>query len=156
MMKVASVSNIGPFIKYNCVFIVQNQAYPAGYFLQSDTSMFFINNSDQYSSPFPNFYIRFPVSGGIYWQGSFPGDSTIVAGVSGSCKFYNLNYSPCYSTSEMYDLPHNFMSKSMLLTPKVGLVFGSIDFISDTAISNGSSMGVDACEEIYLINYNLE
>jgi hypothetical protein len=150
MLSVISVSSLGPYTQYNCNFIGNGATTPAGYFLQSDTDMYFVNSTPYADfSAFPNFQLKFPVKAGQYWPGAFPGDSTLVEAVVGSEGYYGHTYSPCYLTNESYNLPHNFKVQSMTLTPKVGLVHQSITFNSDTA-------GVQIQQSISLLNYHVE
>ena len=88
---------------------------------------------------------------GSYWQGAFPGDSTLVVGVSDSYSSYGHTYGPCYHTNESYNLPHNFKAESMILTPKIGVIYQSIDFNSDTAEG-----GAQVQQSLNLINYHVQ
>jgi hypothetical protein len=157
MLSVISMSDSGAYIKYNCNFIGNGTTAPAGYFLISDTSMSFTNAFEPYYSGFQNFYLKFPVATGQYWQGSFPGDSIVVISVVNSYSAYGHTYSPCYYTKEAYDLPHNFKVSSMIYTPKVGLIEGAINFISDTADRSPSySGGVQIQQSILLLDYHVQ
>jgi hypothetical protein len=148
ILRVDSILNAGPYTKYVCNYVEGNTLTPAGYFLLSDTSMYFIQPYG-YFTAFPSFELKFPVAAGQYWQGSFPGDSIIVTSVVNSYSTYGHTYGPCYYTKEAYDLPHNFKVSNMILTPKVGLIEGAINFSSDTA-------GVQIQQSINLINYHIE
>ena len=159
ILKVSSMVNASPYMQYNCDFTGNGTSAPAGYFLLSDTSLSFINVSAQPDyTPFQNFHLKFPVSKGQYWQGRYPPKDTIlVLGVENTYSSYGHTYSPCYSTNESYILPHNFLVKSMLLTPKIGLIYGSIDFNSDTADRTQSYPGgVQINQSITLLNYHVQ
>jgi hypothetical protein len=147
-LSVVSVFNVGAYVQYNCNLTGSSGSGPVGYFLQSDTSMSFVNIPNSYFVAFPSFHLKFPVAAGQYWQGAFPGDSIMVDGVANSEGYYGHTYGPCYLTNESYDLPHNFKVQNMVLTPKVGLVHQSITFNSDTA-------GVQIQQSISLLNYSV-
>jgi hypothetical protein len=155
-MRVDSIINGSPFTKYVCNYIGNGTTTPAGYFLQSDTSMSFIQPYGYFTS-FPSFYLKFPVAAGRYWQGAFPGDSILVDAVVGSEGFYSHTYGPCYLTNESYDLPHNYKVCNTALTPKIGLIHQSLNFNSDTADKSSSySGGVQINQSISLINYHVQ
>jgi hypothetical protein len=155
MLSVFSMTIIGPYARYQCNVILNGTIIDSGYFLQSDTSMSFTNTYYPYYSVFPNFHLKFPVALGQHWAGAFPGDSILVGAVVDSLESYHHTYGPCYLTNESYDLPHNFLVEHLTLTPKIGLVSQTIDFISDTAEVNGFA-GVNVCQSLQLINYNLK
>jgi hypothetical protein len=147
-LDVISMVKSGPYMKYTCNFIYNGNVTDSGYFLQSDTSMSF-EVANSYSVACLNFYLKFPVATGQYWQGAFPGDSIMVLSVVGSEGYYGHTYSPCYYLKESYDLPHNYKVNTMILTPKVGLVHQAITFNSDTA-------GVQIQQSISLLNYSVQ
>lgn len=159
MLNVVSTVDTNVYIKYNCNFVYNGISTPVGYFLQSDTSLYFINvSSDRYFVAFPNFHLKFPAEAGQYWQGDFRGDSIMVVGVAEKCEGSGGAYfSPCYSLVESYNLPHNFKVNRMLLTPKIGLVSQSIDFNSDTADRSPSyGGGIQTQQSVYLISYHIQ
>lgn len=148
ILRVDSITTVGPYTQYICNYVSNGTLTPAGYFLQSDTSMSFVQPYGYFTS-FPSFHLKFPVQTGQYWPGAFPGDSILVDAVVASEGYYGHTYAPCYLTNESYDLPHNFKVESMTLTPKVGLVHQTINFQSDTA-------GVQIQQSIDLINYHIQ
>ena len=154
-LSVVSMSTAGPYTNYKCYFTYNGTVTDSAYFQQSDTSLSFVNiSSYAYFSAIPNFHIKFPASAGQYWNGAFPGDSTLVVGVANSCNGSNgHSFSPCFSTNEAYNVPHNFLVNSMLLTPQVGLISQSVDFKSDTA---GGGFGAIICQSVKLINYSVQ
>jgi hypothetical protein len=63
MLSIVSMNTVGSYVQYNCNFVGSNTSISAGYFLQCDTSISFVNTSTYPDfSAFPNFYLRFPVS----------------------------------------------------------------------------------------------
>jgi hypothetical protein len=148
IMRIDSMVTVGPYTKYVCNLTGSGGSGPIGYFLQSDTSMSFVNVPNSYFVAFPSFHLKFPVDLGQSWPGAFPGDSTLVVGVAnGNC--YTTTYGPCYYTNETYDVPHYLKIENMILTPKIGLVMQSIDFNSDTA-------GIQIQQRVNLINYHVQ
>ncbi len=157
-LSVSSMNTSGVYTNYTCDFIQNGGTLVSGFgnFIQSDTSLSFVNTSAYADfSSMPNFHLKFPIAAGQYWQGTFPGDSTLVDAVVSSEDYYGHTYSPCYLTNESYDLPHNFKVESMVLTPKIGLVHQSINFQSDTAVVGGVP-GVQVCQSITLIDYSVQ
>jgi hypothetical protein len=156
-LSIISMSTIGPYTNYKCYYLYQGAVTDSAYFLQSDTSLSFVNLFPYpYFGCFPNFHFRFPIEKGQYWQGAFSGDSTLVVGVANSCEgTYGTSYGPCFSTVESYNLPHNFMVNDMLLTPKVGLVRQSINYKSDTAVRFGFA-GIQINQSVNLISYHVQ
>ena len=148
VLRVDSIVTDGPNMKYICNYVSKGAIISAGYFLQSDTSMSFIQPYGYFTS-FPNFHLKFPASTGQYWAGSFPGDSIIVNGVASSHTAYGHTYGPCYYLGEAYNLPHNSKVESMILTPKIGLIYQSINFNSDTA-------GIQIKQQVNLIDYHIQ
>jgi hypothetical protein len=155
---VISMSKINSYVDYLCTVTLNGTIIDSGNFFQSDTSLSFINSlPTSYYSLFPNFYLKFHVATGQYWQGSFAGDSILVTSVVNSYSAYGHTYGPCYYTKEAYDLPHNFKVSSMIYTPKVGLIEGAINFISDTADKSPSySGGVQIQQSILLLDYYVQ
>ena len=153
LLNTVSTAKIGPYIKYTCNITLNGRFIDSGYFLQSDTSLSFINNlPPTYFSLFPNFHLKFPIEIGQYWQGAFSGDSIRVVGLASDCEgSYGQYFSTCFSTVESYNLLHNFKVENMLLTAKVGLVHQSIDFNSDTAQG-----GIQINQAVNLINYHVQ
>ena len=148
-LRVDSMVTDGPYTKFICNYIGNGAIIPAGYFLQSDTSLSFVQPYGYFTS-FPSFHLKFPVETGQHWSGPFPGDSTLVVGVAGKCDgSYGESFGPCFSTVESYNLPHNFKVEDMLLTPKIGLVSQNIDINSDTA-------GIQIQQRVSLINYHVQ
>lgn len=152
LLNVLSANTITPYTKYICNITLNGRVIDSGYFLQSDTSLTFVNSlPSPYFSLFPNFHLKFPVSIGQFWDGSFSGDSVLVVGVANTCSFNSHTYGPCYYTNESYNMPHNFKRETMTLAPKVGLIKQSMDFNSDTAEG-----GVQVNQSITLINFNVQ
>jgi|GEM_PF-6738702 len=151
-LNTVSVTDFASYKDFKCNFVYHNNVTGSGDFIQSDTSISFVNRGNAYFSIFPDFHIRFPVYTGQYWAGTFKGDSIRVVGVTDPCGGFGHIYGPCYSTVESYILPHNFLVSNKLLTPKIGMISGSTDFKSDTA--NG--FGINTCQTVYLINYHIE
>ena len=151
ILRVVSIVNTSSYIEYMCNFEGNGMTISAGYFLQSDTSLSFTNTSSNPSnSPFPDFHLKFPAFKGQYWPGTYPPkDSILVLGVENKYSSYGHTYGPCFSLNESYILPHNFLVKSMLLTPKIGLISGSINFQSDTA-------SLYVCHSLLLLDYNVQ
>jgi hypothetical protein len=159
MLSVDSVKSVGPYTEYICNYHGNGTSAPAGYFLRSDTSLSFIYPSiNAYNSYIQNFHLKFPVETGQYWQGDFPGDSTLVVGVAGKCDgSYGESFSPCFSTVESYILPHNLKDEIMTLTPRIGVIYQSINFISDTAGRTASyGGGIQVKQSIALISYHVQ
>jgi hypothetical protein len=152
MLSVASLVNVGPYVQYKCYFQYHGAITDSAYFQQSDTSLSFINASPFADlSSIQNFHLKFPVSAGYKWQGAFPGDTIVVTGVVPKYSGYGLTYGPCYYLGEAYDLPHNDKTETMILTPKVGLIYQSIAFNSDTAEG-----GLQVQHSILLLNYHVQ
>ncbi len=153
-LSVASMTSSGPYTNYKCYYLYHGAVMDSGYFQQSDTSLSF-TNAFPYPAwgAFPNFHIKFPVAPGTHWPGPFyPNDSVIVVGVADSCH-YGISFGSCYTTYEAYNLHHNFMVNKMTLTPHLGMVNQSIDYVSDTA---GGGFGVDICQAFLLLDYHLQ
>ena len=147
-LRVDSMIIQSPYTKFICNYVGNGAIISAGYFLQSDTSLSFVQPYGYFTS-FPSFHLRFPVETGQYWAGEFRGDSIMVVGVADKCEGGGGYFSPCYSLVESYNLPHNFKVNDMLLTPKVGLVRQSISFNSDTP-------GVQIQQSVALISYHVQ
>lgn len=147
-LRVDSVVADGPYKKFICNYVGNGAIISAGYFLQSDTSLSFVQPYGYFTS-FPSFHMKFPVTTGQYWAGTFPGDSVLVVGSANSYSINGNTYKPCYYTNESYNLPHNFKRATMTLVPQVGLTSQSMDYNSDTA-------GIQIQQSITLINFNVQ
>jgi hypothetical protein len=153
MLSVTSATNAGSYNIYKCYYIYHGSVTDSAYFQQSDTSLSFMNPPSPYIdlSAILNFHLKLPASKGQFWPGSFPGDSIIVNAVVATYSAYGLTYGPCYYLAETYDLPHNSKTESMILTPKVGTIYQSVNFISDT-----TEGGIQIHQQLRLLNYHIQ
>jgi hypothetical protein len=150
-LSIDSTVTIGPYTKYICNYVGNGSIIPAGYFLESDTSLVFTNTS-RYAdfSPIPNFHLKFPAFVGQHWSGAYPPqDSILVISVVDSCGGFGHNFGPCYYTNESYSLPHRFEVESMNFTPNIGLIHQSYNLQSDTE-------GAFISQSIQLLSYHVQ
>jgi hypothetical protein len=152
MLSVVSISDTGSYVKYECNYIYHGSVTSSGYFLQSDTSISFTNPGAYASlASYHNFYLRLPAFAGSHWPGTFPdpADSTVVDGVSNNCQGPQApSVGPCYYLIEHYSSPVNFVANSMIVVPKIGAIYETIDVNSDT--------GLQVQQQLTLLNYHVQ
>jgi len=146
VLKAVSVVTIGSSANYTCQLSQNGTVIDSGHFVQSD-SMLSYTGSTRYST-FGFFNLRFPFSEGQRWPGIYPGDTITDTGFVDSFKAMGVIYTPLFTLRRVFNDPHYSMIQDIFLTPKIGLVFQTIDVQSDTA--------PDIWESMQLINYHIQ
>ncbi|MCW3128212.1 MAG: hypothetical protein JWO03_3870 [Bacteroidetes bacterium] len=146
-LNVVSLVTSGSTTDYTCHLLKNGLVIDSGHFVQSDTALYY-SGSNPYYSIFGFFNLKFPFVEGQKWAGTFPGDTIIAAGKAESFKVLGSTYAPVYSLARRFSIPQNNLIQIIYLTPKVGVIYQSINFRSDTAVW--------VQEAIHLIDYNLK